>query len=71
MFTSVEGSNGRKAYMSYSPRKYFYLVLRMSIALENLNSKKATKKVICSIGDILFKITKKLLSVDEIGYFIN
>lgn len=71
-FTSLEGSNDKKEYMSYSQRKYFYLVPRMPIAPENLKSEKATNKVMCSFGDIFsIKITKKFLSVDEICYFVN
>lgn len=74
MFTSVEASNGRKEHVSYSQTKYFYLVLRMPIALKYLKSKKGTNKVMYLFGDSLFnQITKKkkILSVDEIGYFIN
>lgn len=45
---------------------------RMPVAQEDLNSKKITNKVPCSFGDILFnQHHKKILSVDEIGYFTN
>lgn len=51
---------GRKEHVSYSQTKYFYLVLRMPIALKYLKSKKGTNKVMYLFGDSLFnQITKK------------